>query len=158
MSSHEAFLKQLAAHPDDDTTRLVYADWLDEQGDERGSYLRGEVELARLDDADPRHAELRNELTTLRWGIAEDWLAQAGKRFDVWLLGYPPTRKIAVIKVIRELTGIGLKEAKDLSESLPAIVVANRSLPTAEAMANQLAKAPGSIKVQQGQVAVRVWP
>ncbi|MCA9068942.1 MAG: TIGR02996 domain-containing protein, partial [Planctomycetaceae bacterium] len=33
MSSHEAFLKEIVANPDDLTPRLIYADWLDEQGD-----------------------------------------------------------------------------------------------------------------------------
>lgn len=39
--------------------------------------------------------------------------------FDIILTQYPPTMKINVIKVIREVTGLGLKEAKEMSESLP---------------------------------------
>ena len=31
----------------------------------------------------------------------------------------PPAKKIAVLKVVRSLTGLGLKEAKDLVESAP---------------------------------------
>jgi uncharacterized protein (TIGR02996 family) len=38
-----AFLAAVAAAPDDDTPRLVYADWLDERGDPRGPYLRAAV-------------------------------------------------------------------------------------------------------------------
>src|SRR5262249_11179941 len=140
---------------DDDSTRLVYADWLDEQGDERGGYLRGEVELAGLQEDDPRYPELQNELATLRWGIAEDWLAQAGKRFDRWLLGCPPTWKIPVIKAIREVTCLGLAEAKQLSESLPARIVANVPLHTA---AKHIAKVQGWTQGQQGQVLIRVRP
>lgn len=40
--------------------------------------------------------------------------------FDVILTGYPDTAKINVIKVVRELTGLGLKEAKAMVEGLPA--------------------------------------
>jgi large subunit ribosomal protein L7/L12 len=42
--------------------------------------------------------------------------------FDVVLTGYPDTAKINVIKVVRELTGLGLKEAKAMVEALPAKV------------------------------------
>src|ERR1700722_8756919 len=37
--------------------------------------------------------------------------------FDVMLDGFDPTKKIAVIKVVREKTALGLKEAKDLVEA-----------------------------------------
>jgi len=42
--------------------------------------------------------------------------------FDVVLTGYPDTAKINVIKVVREITGLGLKEAKALVEGLPGKV------------------------------------
>jgi uncharacterized protein (TIGR02996 family) len=46
----EAFLADIRARPDDDTPRLVYADWLDEQGGaanaDRAEYVRLEIELA----------------------------------------------------------------------------------------------------------------
>jgi large subunit ribosomal protein L7/L12 len=42
--------------------------------------------------------------------------------FDVVLTGYPETAKINVIKVVRELTGLGLKEAKAMVEALPGKV------------------------------------
>src|SRR6478736_2783923 len=42
--------------------------------------------------------------------------------FAVTLAEYPADKKVGVIKVIRELTGLGLKEAKDLVEGSPALV------------------------------------
>jgi large subunit ribosomal protein L7/L12 len=42
--------------------------------------------------------------------------------FTVTLKEYPPEKKVTVIKVIRELTGLGLKEAKDLVEGVPSTV------------------------------------
>jgi uncharacterized protein (TIGR02996 family) len=132
MTHDEAFLADILAHPDDDTPRLVYADWLEEQDDPRGRYLRAEVELARLNEGDLRYAELESELQQLREGIEPEWLAAAGKRYDVLLHGYRPHSKIAVIKVIRELTGCGLKEAKDHSESVPPVCVL-RAVSRAEA-------------------------
>ena len=35
---------------------------------------------------------------------------------------YPADKKVTVIKVIREITGLGLKEAKDLVEGVPSLV------------------------------------
>ena len=42
--------------------------------------------------------------------------------FTVTLKEYPADKKVTVIKVVRELTGLGLKEAKDLVEGAPALV------------------------------------
>ncbi|CAD5945537.1 50S ribosomal protein L7/L12 [Planktothrix agardhii] len=42
--------------------------------------------------------------------------------FDVILEEFPADKKIAVLKVVRELTGLGLKEAKDLVEAAPKAV------------------------------------
>jgi large subunit ribosomal protein L7/L12 len=42
--------------------------------------------------------------------------------FTVTLKEYPPEKKVTVIKVVREHTGLGLKEAKDLVEGVPSTV------------------------------------
>ena len=42
--------------------------------------------------------------------------------FTVLLKEYPADKKVTVIKVIREITGLGLKEAKDLVEGAPSTV------------------------------------
>jgi large subunit ribosomal protein L7/L12 len=42
--------------------------------------------------------------------------------FTVVLKEYPADKKVTVIKVVRELTGLGLKEAKDLVEGVPSTV------------------------------------
>jgi uncharacterized protein (TIGR02996 family) len=55
MPDDAAFLAAICADPEDDTHRLVYADWLDEQGGEsnvdRAEYIRLEIELARTPKA-----------------------------------------------------------------------------------------------------------
>lgn len=51
--------------------------------------------------------------------------------FEVTLTTVPSDKKIAVIKVVRDVTGLGLKEAKDLVEGAPKVVKA--SAPKAEA-------------------------
>jgi large subunit ribosomal protein L7/L12 len=42
--------------------------------------------------------------------------------FTVVLKEYPADKKVTVIKVVREATGLGLKEAKDLVEGIPSTV------------------------------------
>ncbi len=42
--------------------------------------------------------------------------------FSVTLTEYPADKKVTVIKVVREITGLGLKEAKDLVEGVPALI------------------------------------
>ena len=40
MNEERAFVAAILERPDDDVTKLVYADWLEEQSDPRGEYLR----------------------------------------------------------------------------------------------------------------------
>jgi uncharacterized protein (TIGR02996 family) len=47
MNEEPALLAAVVANPDDDTNRLVYADWLDERDDPRGAYLRAEVACSK---------------------------------------------------------------------------------------------------------------
>jgi uncharacterized protein (TIGR02996 family) len=48
-STRLAFLAAIAEYPDDDAPRLVYADWLEEQGDaDRAAFIRIQCEIARL--------------------------------------------------------------------------------------------------------------
>jgi uncharacterized protein (TIGR02996 family) len=42
-----AFLQAIVEDPDDDTPRLVYADWLEERGDPRGEFIRAQVQMHR---------------------------------------------------------------------------------------------------------------
>jgi uncharacterized protein (TIGR02996 family) len=58
MPSHAGFLRDVLADPEDDAPRLVYADWLDEHGDEaRAELIRVGCERARLEEG-PRWAAL----------------------------------------------------------------------------------------------------
>ena len=57
-----------------------------------------------------------------------------GNKTDSWdikLVSFDPGSKIKVIKEIRELTELGLKEAKNISESVPVVIAEKKS--TAEA-------------------------
>ncbi len=58
--------------------------------------------------------------------------------FTVQLDGFDPAKKINVIKVVREITALGLKEAKDLVEGAPKPVKENVSKEEAEKIKKQL--------------------
>ncbi len=58
--------------------------------------------------------------------------------FTVQLDGFDAAKKINVIKVVREITGLGLKEAKDLVEGSPKAVKENISKDEAEALKKKL--------------------
>jgi uncharacterized protein (TIGR02996 family) len=54
MSDHDALLRAICAHPDDDTPRLVFADFLEENGEaDRAGFVRAQVELARTPAWEP---------------------------------------------------------------------------------------------------------
>lgn len=58
--------------------------------------------------------------------------------FNVVLTGYEPEKKIQVIKVVRAITSLGLKEAKDLVEGVPKPVKEGVSKQEAETLKKQL--------------------
>ncbi len=64
------------------------------------------------------------------------------------IITHPGQKKIGVIKIVRELTGLGLKEAKALVDSAPAAVKENIKPEEAEEIKNQLEEAGASIEVK----------
>jgi len=64
--------------------------------------------------------------------------AEAQTEFTVILAGFDAAKKINVIKVVREITGLGLKEAKDLVEGSPKPVKENLPKADAEKLKKQL--------------------
>ncbi|MUG98316.1 50S ribosomal protein L7/L12 [Scytonema sp. UIC 10036] len=68
--------------------------------------------------------------------------------FDVILEAVPADKKIAILKVVRELTGLGLKEAKDLVESAPKPVKEAIAKDAAEAAKKQIEEAGGKVTVK----------
>jgi large subunit ribosomal protein L7/L12 len=67
--------------------------------------------------------------------------------FTVMLDEVPADKKIAVLKVVRTLTGLGLKEAKDLVESAPKMVQEGLSKDAAEDAKKQIEEAGGKVSL-----------
>ena len=67
--------------------------------------------------------------------------------FDVVLTGFGQA-KVGVIKAVRTITGLGLKEAKDAVESAPSTVKEGVSKDEAEEVKKQLEEAGGSVELK----------
>jgi large subunit ribosomal protein L7/L12 len=68
--------------------------------------------------------------------------------FDVVLEEVPADKKIAVLKVVRQITGLGLKEAKDLVESTPKAVKEAVAKEEAENVKKQLEESGAKVSVK----------
>jgi uncharacterized protein (TIGR02996 family) len=76
MQDESAFLEAIAAVPEDDAPRLVYADWLEEQGHAgRAELLRLDCRLSRQPLADPRTPDDSIRLRRLALTLEPDWVA-----------------------------------------------------------------------------------
>ena len=73
--------------------------------------------------------------------------AAAQSEFDV-ILNSPGGSKINVIKVVREITGLGLKEAKDLVDSAPKAIKEKVAQEEADAIKATLEEAGASVEVK----------
>ena len=73
--------------------------------------------------------------------------AEEQTEFDVVLSSFGES-KVSVIKVVRALTSLGLKEAKDLVESAPAAIKEGVSKDEAEDVKKQLEEAGASVEVK----------
>jgi large subunit ribosomal protein L7/L12 len=68
--------------------------------------------------------------------------------FDLVLEEVPADKKIAVLKIVRGITGLGLKEAKDLVESAPKSIKEGASKDDAEAAKKQLEEAGAKVSLK----------
>ena len=67
--------------------------------------------------------------------------------FNVILDEVPADKKIAILKVVRTITGLGLKEAKELVESAPKQIQEGLAKDNAESIKKQLEEAGGKVSL-----------
>jgi uncharacterized protein (TIGR02996 family) len=76
MGDADGFLLSIAAVPEDDTPRLVYADWLEEHGESaRAEFIRLQCEESHLIRFDDAHNALRLRIRELFTAHGQEWLA-----------------------------------------------------------------------------------
>jgi uncharacterized protein (TIGR02996 family) len=79
MGGEGAFLAAIRANFSDDTTRLVYADWLDENGRVGGKFLRVECEMAGVGLAANPWGDVFNRLREASRGLDQRWVAAVSR-------------------------------------------------------------------------------
>ena len=68
--------------------------------------------------------------------------------FDVVLIKFDPAKKISVIKVVREVTALGLKDSKDLVEKAPQVIKAGLSREEANTLKEKLEKEGATVELK----------
>jgi large subunit ribosomal protein L7/L12 len=81
-------------------------------------------------------------------GAAPAEAAEEKTEFDVVLEEVPADKKIAILKVVREITGLGLKEAKDLVEAAPKAVKESAAKADCEEIKKKLEDAGGKVSIK----------
>jgi uncharacterized protein (TIGR02996 family) len=113
MSLHAGFLRAVCDDPDDDTPRLIYADWLEERGDPRGEFIRVQCELARTQTPTPRHLELLEREKQLLAGYRWEWDLPLRRLYTNF------TFRRGFIETVRLQTTDFLKHADEIFTSTP---------------------------------------
>lgn len=80
-------------------------------------------------------------------GASEEAEAAVQTEFDVILKSAGPS-KLAVVKLVKELTGLGLKEAKEVVDAAPKAVKEKVSKEEAEALKQQLTEAGAEVELK----------
>jgi ribosomal protein L7/L12 len=121
----------------------------------------------------------RGRVFTTTMGASQDLLSEGTRRMLVnacyWAMGMEdkipekpeyrlvldgltdPARKIEVIKVVREITNLGLKEAKDLVEATPSTVKASVTKDEGESLQKKLQEAGGKVSLHSKVEIVGTW-
>jgi large subunit ribosomal protein L7/L12 len=81
-------------------------------------------------------------------GAAAPAAVEEQTEFNVVLKAFDDTKKIAVIKEVRAVTGLGLKEAKDLVEGAPKTLKENVSKEEAAKIKETVTAAGGTVDIQ----------
>ena len=74
--------------------------------------------------------------------------AEEKTEFDITLIEVPADKKIAILKIVRTLTGLGLKEAKELVESAPKVIKEAMPKSDAEEAKAQIETAGGKVELK----------
>lgn len=79
MSDEDAFILALRERPDDETTRLVYTDWLDDRSDPRAEYLRTEAAWVSPQPSDEQYRPLYRRVSQLAAGLDPEWFTTVSR-------------------------------------------------------------------------------
>jgi large subunit ribosomal protein L7/L12 len=74
--------------------------------------------------------------------------AEEKTAFDVTLTEVPADKKIAILKVVRNITGLGLKESKDIVDNVPKLLKEGVTKDESESIKKELEAAGGKVTIK----------
>jgi large subunit ribosomal protein L7/L12 len=75
-------------------------------------------------------------------------VAEEKSSFDITLSEVPADKKIAILKVVRTITGLGLKESKDIVDNVPKILKEGVTKEESEKIKKELEEAGGKVTIK----------
>jgi uncharacterized protein (TIGR02996 family) len=123
-ATERGLLQAIATEPDDDTHRLVYADWIDDHGDpERAEFIRAQIRLANDSTDSPERRALAHRAHQLREANETRWLEPLEHAASEWTF-----RRGFVESVSMQVVDLDLMEADRLPAILPIRHLAIREI------------------------------
>jgi uncharacterized protein (TIGR02996 family) len=123
MADLESFFRAIQANPDDDTLRLVFADWLDEHNDPaRAEFIRVQVELDPIREQidSPRVRELLNREADLLGRHRREWVGRMTD-LDAAHPGFGPVFRRGLPELVCLSLDNFLKHGGELFEDCPTV-------------------------------------
>jgi uncharacterized protein (TIGR02996 family) len=127
-SEDDAFLQMIVENPDDDTPRLIYADWLEERGDPRGEFIRLQCQRAAITrhhaewkDIMDREIKLLKQYGDLWLGGAHGLHFRRGLVEEIEISAALLLRETATASLFRKFPTIRRMRISLLEDHLPAL-------------------------------------
>lgn len=111
--NQQDFLQAILADPEADTPRLIYADWLEEQGNPRGEFIRAQISLLDSDLEEEERQELKYRETELLREHESEWL----KMLMPYLIDWRFHR--GFVEYIRVTASVFINQGQDLFDTEP---------------------------------------
>jgi uncharacterized protein (TIGR02996 family) len=141
----EVFLQDILAAQDDDTPRLIYADWLDDHGDcARADFIRVQVQIARCAVGDPCLGELRQREQELLSRHGPAWR----RRVPAWLRGGVVFRRGFIDEFSGTASAFFRDAPDDFWAAAPTVTVLRLSGITTDRLA-RLCRLPGLSRLRE---------
>ena len=68
--------------------------------------------------------------------------------FDITLVDVPADKKIAILKIVRNVTGLGLKESKDIVDNVPKVLKEGATKEESESIKKEIEAAGGKVTIK----------
>lgn len=126
----QAVVEQIVANPFEEELRLIYADWLEDQGDVRADYVRLQSDMDALPVYSDQYQQLKAKRNQIRKSLDQEWLEWLGygRRHRPMFQTLPEKREHRWMLLEQFLENWGFQQGEDLSYSDEEVDEAERRL------------------------------